>query len=265
MDSDFIKLALFKKHNEGWANFAEFRTATGYASHVRSIDFLAFPLWAKQKREGTIAYEIKISRSDFMHDVSNFFHKQQDALDLCENFYYVTPWQLVDPGETPEGAGLCWVNRSGGVIIKKIAPRRKIEHYDTEQIAALMSAGLTKVEPIRLPVKWLGKEVTQEQFSKIVDKEADKRFKKLKEYHIELEVVQRVNDRLREMRDKAKENTKAVRVLEQIFGPGAAQHLQDAGAWSPKTMSVKRLIEGSLVENAVSSLEKVTEALRALL
>lgn len=264
MDADFIKKALFKKHNEGWSTFAEFRTATGYTNHVRYIDFLAFPLWSKQKREGVIGYEIKVSRQDFIRDVKNFLHKQQDALDMCENLYYIVPSKLVDPGEVPEGTGLCWVNKAGGIVVKKVAPRRKLT-YDIDQIAALMSAGIAKVEPIRMPIKWLGEEITQDQFNEMVESKAQKRFNELSEWQIKNKVDLKVMEKMAEIRDRSEENDKAIRILNLMFGQDAVNHLQEIDIWSDRSRAFRDFVKGDLMKDVIDRLDKIIMALKVLL
>ena len=75
----------------------------------------------------TWGYEIKVSRGDFLAD-----RKWQTYLELCNEFYFVSPWELIDPKELPDEAGLLWVYRNGeGLRLRKKSPRRKIEIPET--------------------------------------------------------------------------------------------------------------------------------------
>jgi len=71
------------------------------------------------------AYEIKVSKSDFKHDVESFVQKQSDAMRNSNQFYYVCPHGLIEIGEVPESSGLMWVD-SAGAKVKKVAPFRDL-------------------------------------------------------------------------------------------------------------------------------------------
>lgn len=58
-------------------------------------------------------YEIKVSRSDFLHD-----HKWRGYLTACNQFWFVVPGGLVQPEEVENGVGLLWV-KSGRFYTKK--------------------------------------------------------------------------------------------------------------------------------------------------
>jgi len=83
----------------------------------------------------TIGYEIKVSRSDFVHD-----DKWPNYLPLCHQFSFVCPRGLIDPKEVGEGIGLMWVTKNGKRLITKVkAPRREIEPPIELLIYVLMS------------------------------------------------------------------------------------------------------------------------------
>ena len=69
------------------------------------------------------AYEIKVSRSDFLKD-----EKYRHYMKFCNQFYFVCPAKLIDPSELPGDCGLLWVSSTGTrLYTKKKAPYRKIE------------------------------------------------------------------------------------------------------------------------------------------
>ena len=69
------------------------------------------------------AYEIKVSRSDFLQD-----EKYRHYMKFCNQFYFVCPAKLIDPSELPSDCGLMWVSSTGTrLYTKKKAPYRKIE------------------------------------------------------------------------------------------------------------------------------------------
>lgn len=79
--------------------------------------------WAMRKSWAnfcTIAYEVKMSRSDFLND-----HKWQSYLASCNEFYFVAPKGLIGKNELPPEAGLMEVFATGnGLRIVKKAPSR---------------------------------------------------------------------------------------------------------------------------------------------
>lgn len=69
------------------------------------------------------AYEIKVSRSDFIND-----EKWTSYLDYCNSFYFVCPVGLISVSEVPEEAGLIYVSKTGTKLFnKKKAPYRKVD------------------------------------------------------------------------------------------------------------------------------------------
>ena len=75
--------------------------------------------WAKPN---TVGYEIKVSRSDFVKD-----DKWPQYLPYCNEFYFVSPREVIADDEVPEGAGLIIVSKGGRrLYTKKKAPRKGI-------------------------------------------------------------------------------------------------------------------------------------------
>lgn len=74
--------------------------------------------WAHPVATG---YEIKVSRSDFLHD-----NKWPAYLPLCNQFYFVAPPNIIDPSELSADAGLMVVAGSR-LLTKKKAPHRAIQ------------------------------------------------------------------------------------------------------------------------------------------
>lgn len=69
-----------------------------------------------------IGYEIKVSRQDFLSD-----QKHPVYMENCNIFYFVTPKDIIQDGELPEGAGHMIYNPETGKLrtVKK-APYRKV-------------------------------------------------------------------------------------------------------------------------------------------
>jgi len=87
-----------------WAFFEELRLGTGYGrAEQQRVDAFAVGLWSKVW--GSVAYEVKVSRADFLREVKQPL-KRRMALRYSNLFYFVTPQGLLKPEEVPIEAGL---------------------------------------------------------------------------------------------------------------------------------------------------------------
>lgn len=91
---------------------------THYSSHMRIDAWAMNRSWAHPV---ATAYEIKVSRADFLKD-----NKWPAYLPLCNQFYFVTPPDLISLSEVPAEAG--WLVIAGSrLLTKKKAPHRAIQ------------------------------------------------------------------------------------------------------------------------------------------
>lgn len=80
--------------------------------------------WAHPR---TIAFEIKVTRQDFLHD-----HKWRGYLPYCSEFYFVAPPGIIQPDELPPEAGLLVTSKKCTMLYtKKKAPHRKVTIPDS--------------------------------------------------------------------------------------------------------------------------------------
>ena len=83
--------------------FPELRLGSGYSDIAqRRIDLFMI---SAEKGNYTTAFEIKVSRADFLKDIKNNL-KQRGARLYSSNFYYVAPKGMLEPDEIPMWAGL---------------------------------------------------------------------------------------------------------------------------------------------------------------
>ncbi len=73
--------------------------------------------WAKPL---TVGYEIKVNRSDFIHD-----NKWQIYLPYCNEFYFCSPRDVIDPKEVPDSCGLIYVSSTGSRLFTKVKAQWK--------------------------------------------------------------------------------------------------------------------------------------------
>lgn len=118
---------------QDWATFTELATSTG-AGWASYIDFFAMNLWPS-KGFTRIAYEIKVSRSDFLAEM-NLPQKREPAENLSHQCYFAMPPGLVKTDEIPDGWGLLEATR-GGFRRKKVAKQRKPGPMPNGFIAAI--------------------------------------------------------------------------------------------------------------------------------
>lgn len=108
-----------------WAFFNELRIGTGFGKDAEQ----RFDAWAihyhPSKRNVTRCYEVKISRSDFRSEIRKPL-KRRPGLRLANEFYFVTPENMLEPGEIPPECGLMEVGSDGKLKIKVVAPFRDV-------------------------------------------------------------------------------------------------------------------------------------------
>lgn len=114
------------KYNTSWNRsrtnvlFPELRLGSGYCGVAqRRIDLFVISSNAGNE---TIAYEIKVSRQDFKHDVEDVL-KQRGARLYANKFYYVTPKGLLKVEEIPLWAGLLEIDLEKFVNDGNYTPR----------------------------------------------------------------------------------------------------------------------------------------------
>lgn len=98
--ADEINAALRLRHDKDiW--FEELRLSSGFAWEGR-IDFLALNP-SPSTGNKVIAYEVKVSKSDFRRDSHK---KQRGARLFSDRFYYVAPVGVIPHDDIPDWAGL---------------------------------------------------------------------------------------------------------------------------------------------------------------
>lgn len=100
-------LSALKHYYTSWGRcnvlFPELRLGSGYSDiSQRRIDLFMI---SSEKGNYTTAFEIKVSRADFLKDIKDVL-KQRGARLYSSNFYYVAPKGMIKPEEIPMWAGL---------------------------------------------------------------------------------------------------------------------------------------------------------------
>lgn len=126
MDTNFIIDALKERHPiESWIFATEVNTSTGYSAQhqdgpggTRRIDAFAMSLWPSRNFK-RVAYEIKVSRADWLNEIKNPMKRVQ-AWHLSNEFWFAVPDGIVERGDWRRdmaGCGLLIVRRDGSIEI----------------------------------------------------------------------------------------------------------------------------------------------------
>lgn len=115
-----IKELLKAKHDKD-VFYTEVKTGESWTDKgkLRIMDAWAMKIsWANPL---VIAYEIKISRADFLNDT-----KWHNYLQYCNEFYFVCPYGMIEKRELPPNVGLIYVTKNGSMLrkVSKAAYRR---------------------------------------------------------------------------------------------------------------------------------------------
>ncbi len=174
--SNTIKSLIAIKYGaEKWAGrhavFFELRDGTGiYAG--QSMDAFVMDLWPSGKLS-RYAFEVKISRSDFLHELKQP-DKRKWAMDISNEFWFVCAPGVAKPEEIPEDCGLmvCSKNAKNLRRVTQAKYREAID-LDLIQVAAIMRSAFRKNPlPDTLSWKYAGQEITKEMLDELI---ADRR------------------------------------------------------------------------------------------
>ena len=120
MNADDVYAAIRQRHKlPQWVLLRELRLNCGFAP--QRIDAWAMNCHPS-KGLCRIAYEIKVSRSDFRIEKLDP-QKRKAAMQVADFFYFAAPRGLIAPMDVPEDCGLLAVYETGRSQILKRAPR----------------------------------------------------------------------------------------------------------------------------------------------
>ena len=137
-----VALLREERHAKDWLFFEELRVGTGYAvdaeQRIDAYSIHPFP----SRGLARVAYEVKISRSDFLAEIKKP-QKRRRAMLLSNLFYFVAPAGLIRIEELPVDCGLIEVTGKGYLNTVVKAPHRDIASPPWLFVAALVRrAGL---------------------------------------------------------------------------------------------------------------------------
>lgn len=117
---------------EGWCVFPELSARTSWSPS--RIDLFVMAAW-ESLNYTRIAYEVKVSRSDFQREMRTP-DKKAWALALSNQFYFACPKGMIGISELPPEAGLVYVHKDGKLQWVHRAPKREAPKGLTLQFAS---------------------------------------------------------------------------------------------------------------------------------
>lgn len=152
MTSSDIKQALFLRYSDPnrYVALAEFRPGTGYGlNSERYIDFYVIDCYGNHQ---TTAFEIKVSRADFLSEIKKP-EKRRLALHFSHEFFFVTPKGLIKPEELPPECGLIEVSED--LTARQVRPAL---HRETSRPTWRLVASISRT---------LGKSAKESSYAKL--------------------------------------------------------------------------------------------------
>jgi hypothetical protein len=128
-----LERLLAERYQPGeWALIFELANGVGYSANGH-IDAAAFNCWPS-KGHHRIAFEVKRTRNDFLRELKT--PKKREWVE--ENFhqcYFVTPHNLVKPGELPEGWGLLYATKK----VDKLRQVKQAVHHKVSPLPEVLA------------------------------------------------------------------------------------------------------------------------------
>lgn len=148
MTAQFVADVLRRRHGPPeWATFVEMRNSTGFPGQERRIDVWTMNTWPSNGFR-TLAYEIKVVRSDWLSELKNPA-KRQDAMALASEFWYIAPAGVIKETEVPDDCGYMTVSENGKCKRIVAAKQRKLDAFPLGFAAMLLRRSLDAVVEAR--------------------------------------------------------------------------------------------------------------------
>lgn len=162
-------LNLLKTRHSKDVFVSECKNGPSYCGGLMRLDaWVMAKSWAHPK---LTAYEIKVSRQDFLHD-----DKWRASLGLCNEFYWAVPPGIIDPSEVSPECGLLVTSVNGKALYcKKRAQYREIEDpNDVFRYVLMCRASIGRERDSESPAefwrRWLDERDEKKSLGQIVSK-----------------------------------------------------------------------------------------------
>ena len=253
---DILRL-LLTKHSEKYVCVPECKTGPS-GNGVQSMD-----LWTMKKswsQPNTIAFEIKVSRSDFLKD-----SKWPGYLPFCNEFYFVCPYGLIGNAEVPADAGLVMTSKNGtNLYTKKKAPWRTVQvpeelyRYLLMWRVKIQRDRSWEIDNLEQWKRWLEKKAESRSLGNVVSKKVQETLR---------QKVELVQDRQRQLEREMEEFQEFKKMLTEA---GFDMTTLKRSRWDAQRKfrefleEIKTKVPGGLMENLDMAVSRMSEALEIL-
>lgn len=186
-----------KTSAQEWALFFEFRNGTGYGAAQRYVDAFAFNLYPS-KKHWRVAYEIKVSRADFLSEL-NKPEKRAFGFEISNEFWYVVAPGVAKPEEVPQGCGLLVAHGSKLVRALPALQRDARELTMTEMSSIVRASCRYDVLTSKL-WRYQGCELDEDGLNELVNSRKDEQYRS----ELSLQVDRLVQSKMERFRETIK-------------------------------------------------------------
>ena len=243
--------------SQEWALFFELKNGTGFGRQDRYLDAFAFNLYPS-KKHWRVAYEIKVSRADFLSELKKP-EKRAFGFDISHEFWYACAPDVAKPEEIPEGCGLLVV-QGGKLVQKVVAQQRQPRELTMAEMAALARASCRY--DILTSRMWLhqGCELDEDALNELVAERLD--------HDVREKIEQRVQVALGERLQEVQEGLATYARAPQAAGVAPPQWmLQDLAQgrlwvrdWEAHTWVRDNISPGPNLEEVAHAIQVLTDA-----
>jgi len=171
--AQMIKALLSNRHPPGeWVLIYELSNGTGYNPNQRYVDAFALNCWPS-KGFTRIAYEIKVSRSDFINELKRP-EKRQWAMEVSHQFWFACAPGVAEKSEIPEGCGLLVASKNGKMLRAQVqAKHREAGQLAGNEIAAMLRRLDDREDRRNVYWKYAGRDLTEDDLKDIIANNRD--------------------------------------------------------------------------------------------
>lgn len=249
-----------KYNDQKFSCFTELRNSTGFAygKKERYFDFFVINTWPSQYC--TIAFEIKVTRADFLNEMQQP-HKRNDAMKFSDQFFFVAPKGCIKEDEIPKDCGYMMAT-PGGFKTIKAAPYSKAELPDALFLAAILRAADNEEYRHTKIFKYAGRELSEEDIMKLLEEKHDK----WADYEFRRRVnkaVEKATQDVRDSQEKLDEKEHLIRLGEEVvsfFG----ESTDSAYKFRKKLEYMAAIWEGNEIDTAIRHLNHAKDIVKQL-
>ncbi|KKN49501.1 hypothetical protein LCGC14_0642080 [marine sediment metagenome] len=126
----------------GAPRWVYFESIRNYGSASRIVDFWAMACWHSENYH-RVSYEVKATRADFLREMKDPT-KREFAMEISNEFYFISPPNLIKEDEVPDGCGLIELSEKGKLVTIVKAPLRKPDFVFTWDFASCLGRKIFK-------------------------------------------------------------------------------------------------------------------------